>query len=96
MSHPNLSSYTILFSKSAEKFLDSLDKQIKQRILKKIRKLQTNGKNLDIKKLKSRHTLYRLRAGNFRIIYSLEHDRVVIYVVAIGHRRDVYQHPHFA
>ena len=92
MVHPNFSNYTIIFSKSAEKFLDSLDKLTKQVILKKIRELQINSENLDIKKLKSRHTLYRLRVGNFRVIYALQHERVIIYVVDIGHRKDIYQH----
>lgn len=96
MAHPNFSNYTIIFSKSAEKFLDSLDKQTRHVILKKIRELQINSENLDIKKLKSRHTLYRLRVGNFRVIYALQHERLIIYVVDIGHRKDIYQHSSFA
>jgi len=93
--HPNLHGYTIIFSKSADKYLDSFDRKTKQRILEKIRGLQTNSENLDIKKLKSHHTLYRLRVGNFRIIYSIKHERVIIYVVAIGHRKDIYQNSNF-
>jgi len=96
MVHPSFHDYTIIFSKSAEKFLDTLDKKTKQRILEKVRELQTNSENLDIKKLKSRNTLYRLRVGNFRIIYSFKHDRLVIYIVAIGHRKDIYQQANFA
>jgi len=96
MVHPNLREYTIIFSKGAEKFLDTRDRKTKQQILNKVRELQTSSKNLDIKKLKSRHTLYRLRVGNFRIIYGIKHERMVIYIVAIGHRKDIYQHSSFA
>lgn len=37
---------------------------------------------------------YRLRAGNYRVIYRLEGDRLVVLVVTIGHRRDVYRCPY--
>lgn len=88
--------YAIIFSKSAEKFLDSLDKQTRQRILEKVRELRTNSENLDIKKLKSRYPLYRLRVGTFRVVYTLKHEQIIIYVVAVGHRKDVYEHLNFA
>ena len=93
---PNLSNYTIIFSKSAEKFLDTLDKSTKNRILQKVKELRTNSDTLDIKKLKSSYGLYRLRVGNHRVIYALKYDRIVIYVVAIGHRKDIYQHLNYA
>ncbi len=96
MIHPSLENYSIIFSKRADKYFDTLDKKIKQQVLKKIRLLQTNCEKLDIKKLKSRHTLYRLRVGNLRAIYSIKYDRIVIYVVAIGHRKNVYRNLNFA
>lgn len=57
-----------------------------------MRELKNGSKNLDIKKLKSEHDLYRLRVGSFRVIYSIEHEKIIIYVVAIGHRREIYQY----
>ena len=92
MLHANLAGYKIIFSKNAEKFLDALDKPTKQRIIEKVGELRNNGENLDIKKLKLHQILYRLRIGYLRVIYTLKHELVIIYVVAIGHRRDVYQH----
>ena len=91
MVQPSFHNYEIIFSKTSEKFLDSLDKPTKQRIVEKIRELQTNSGNLDIKKLKSRHILYRLRIGSFRVVYSIKHERLVIYIIAIGPRKDIYQ-----
>ena len=92
MVHGNFPEHTIILSKNAEKFLETLDQEPKLRILEKIRELKTNSANLDIKKLQSHHDLYRLRVGHFRIVYTFEHERVTIYIVAIGNRGDIYQH----
>ncbi len=91
MAHADFSTYKIIFSKNAEKFLDTQDKQTQTRILKKIKLLRTNSKNLDIKKLKINRVLYRLRVGDFRVIYEIRHEQLIIYIVTIGHRQDVYQ-----
>ena len=91
MVHPSLNGYAIIFSKRAESFLETLDKKTKLRIFKKVRELQSGSENLDIKKLKSRHGLYRLRVGDFRVVYQIKHERVVIYIVTIGYRKDIYQ-----
>jgi mRNA interferase RelE/StbE len=96
MADASFQNYTIIFSRSAEKFLDSLDKPTRQRIFEKIRELKTNSANLDTKKLKSQYNLYRLRVGNFRVVYTIKHEQIIIYIVAIGHRKDIYQHLHFA
>jgi len=96
MTLPDLSSYTIVFSKSAEKSLRSLDKSTQKKVLEKIRQLQSNSQNLDIKKLKSRYQLYRLRIGTYRVIYSLEHERVIIYIITVGHRKEIYERADFA
>ncbi|MFH1644237.1 MAG: type II toxin-antitoxin system RelE/ParE family toxin [bacterium] len=89
--HSNLSNYKIIFSRSSEKFLEKLDEQSRISILKKVKELRDNSKNLDIKKLKSNFKLYRLRVGNFRVVYSVKHERVIIYIVAIDYRKDVYK-----
>lgn len=91
MAHINLTKYTIVFSKSADKSLSYLDKQTQQRILEKVKELKTHHENLDIKKLKSHNALYRLRVGQFRIIYTIQHEQIIIFIVAVGHRRDIYQ-----
>lgn len=53
MSYANVGHYEIVFSKSAENFLNTLDRQTKLRIFEKIEQLRKNDENLDIKKLKS-------------------------------------------
>lgn len=92
MTENSLQPYRIIFSKKAEKFLASLGIKDQKKILQKISELKTNRENLDIKKLKSPRNLYRLRIGDFRAIYSIDHEQITIYIVAIGHRRNIYQH----
>jgi mRNA interferase RelE/StbE len=91
MAYADLSNYAVVFSKSADKSLSALDKQMQQRILEKLKELKTNSVNLDIKKLKSHAALYRLRVGHFRVVYTIQHEQIIVYIVAVGHRRDVYQ-----
>jgi mRNA interferase RelE/StbE len=91
MIHPSLEGYKLEFSKEALKFLHALDRYSSQRIFKKIKELTSNAENLNIKKIKStRYDLYRLRIGNYRVIYSIEHNHITIFIVAIGHRKDIY------
>jgi mRNA interferase RelE/StbE len=87
----SLKKYTIVFSKTAEKSLKTFDREDKIRILSKVKELAGDNDNLDIKKLKSCHLLYRLRIGNFRVIYNIQNDRLIIYVVAVGHRKHIYK-----
>jgi mRNA interferase RelE/StbE len=43
------------------------------------------------KKLHGKHEFFRLRSGNYRIVYTVEHERLIVLVVRIGHRREVYR-----
>lgn len=64
----------ILFEKSAAKHISSLDRPTKQRIKKAIDALPSG----DVKKLQGLQTDYRLRVGNFRILFSMREDTIVI------------------
>lgn len=91
MIHPSLEGYKLEFSKEALKYLHTLDNHSSQRIVKKIKELTSNAENLSLKKIKSaKYNLYRLRIGNYRVVYSIEHDHITIFIVAIGHRKDIY------
>ena len=88
----NFSNYKIDFSKGVRKVLDKLLKKDLDKILHKIKELRSNLENLDIKKLKkSKYDLFRLRVGVFRIIYRIEDDILVIYILAIGYRDKIYK-----
>ena len=59
-----------------------------KRIMEAVHKLPETG---DIKPLTNSGGLYRLRVGAYRVIYTVEHDKLVVYVVEIGNRGDVYK-----
>ena len=78
---------TVLLSPRAQKDYASLEQSVKDRIKQSLNELAAGSKRLDIKKLKGtgdREDLFRLRVGDYRIIYSPESD--IIRVVRIDHR----------
>lgn len=82
--------YQVILPKSVQKELDRLPDEIAKRILTRLTALETNPRPADVKKLKGRDA-WRLRVGDYRVIYEI-HDRVLqILVITIGHRRDVYR-----
>lgn len=92
MVHPACVGYEIIFANYAKKELQKLEKSTIKKILQNIKKIASKDLGLlNIKKLKSKHSLYRLRVGDYRIIYSLQHEEIIIYIVSIGHRRDIYK-----
>ncbi|MFN5849025.1 MAG: type II toxin-antitoxin system RelE family toxin [Chitinophagales bacterium] len=82
--------YTIVLSKKAEKQLDKLSDTIVQPILDKITELGDNPRPAGFKKLKGRKG-YRVRVGDYRIIYDIYDRELVIDIIALGHRKDIYE-----
>ena len=82
--------YTILFRTSVSKDLDPIPKKDIQRILRRIQSLVDNPRPPGCEKL-SEEERYRLRQGDYRIIYSIQDDERSVWIVKIGHRRDVYR-----
>ena len=88
---PQHTNYKISFLPAALKDLNKIDQKIAATIFEKIDILATEQQNLDIKKLKSKKDLYRLRIGNFRVIYRIINNKITILVIAVGHRKEIYQ-----
>lgn len=92
MVHPKCIGYEVILSDEAKRFLKKLDSKIVSRILAKLKDLTSEKcENLDIKKLKENKSLYRIRVGDYRIIYSINNREIIVFVVKIGHRKDVYE-----
>lgn len=83
-----MSSYSIQFEKAAFKFLQKQDKPTRERLLKVISKLPDGT---DIKKMQGYDNLYRIRAGNIRILYSIQETLKIINIENIDNRGDVYK-----
>jgi mRNA interferase RelE/StbE len=81
--------YTITISRLAQKQLDKLPNNIGDRLIDAIYELAKNPRPTGYKKLKGRDG-YRVRSGDYRIIYEIFDSVLLINVVALGHRKDIY------
>jgi mRNA interferase RelE/StbE len=82
--------YRVILPKSVQKELDRLPDDVMGRVLARLRALESNPRPPDVKKLKGRQA-WRIRIGDYRIIYEIHDRELVIIVVTIGHRREVYR-----
>ena len=84
--------HTVRILKAASRELARLDKPIAKRIVARIRWLAENLDNAKPIPLKGELTgLYKLREGDYRIIYEIIHKEKVILIHSLGHRREIYQ-----
>jgi mRNA interferase RelE/StbE len=83
-------SYLVILPKSVRKELDRLPDQITGRILAAVGGLETQPRPAGCKKLRG-ESAWRIRVGDYRVIYEI-HDKVLqVVVVTVGHRREVYR-----
>jgi mRNA interferase RelE/StbE len=83
--------YRILIKPSAAKEIESIPlKRDRQRIVERISKLADNPRPPGCEKL-SGQDKYRIRQGRYRIVYSMEDQDLVVYVIKVGHRKEVYR-----
>ncbi len=82
--------YEILIEERAIKCLKKLSTEIKQKIKKSITSLSTLPRTTGSVKLKG-SGYYRIRVSNYRIIYEIEDDKLLVRVIFIGHRKDIYR-----
>ncbi len=83
--------YSVLFSPSAERDLTALDKPVQRRVMAKIEALGENPRPAGVTKLQGEADAWRIRVGDYRVLYIIEDGRLVVLVVKIGHRREVYR-----
>lgn len=83
--------FSIEFLPAAEKQLARLELPIRNRIKKAISALADAPFPPGVKRLNSDVDLWRIRVGDYRIVYTIESGRVVVTIVRIGHRREIYR-----
>jgi mRNA interferase RelE/StbE len=83
-------SYSVTFARSARKELESLPARTVERIFTKIEALAANPRPAGCKKLKGVPDLWRIRVGDYRVVYSILDKTVSIDIVAVRHRREAY------
>lgn len=85
-----MESYRIVIKKSAAKEIERIEKKDRIRIIEKIRSLAEDPHPVGSKKLSGQEK-YRIRQGNYRILYQVKNEELIINVVKVGHRRDIYK-----
>ena len=80
--------YQIVIKKHAKKYIDSLPRPDRQRIAAALRQLPFSG---DIKPLSGHDNLYRLRVGNYRIIFTVDNGKLLVVVIDADNRGQVYK-----
>ena len=80
--------YEVFYENEATKDLNKLDASVSRRIIKKIDEMSISPSSCDIKKLKS-SKYYRLRVGDYRIIFTFENN--IIKILKIGNRQNIYR-----
>ncbi len=85
-----MAQYKIFFKKSVEKDLKIISKRDLSKILEKIELLQVDPRPVGSEKLTGQER-YRIRQGNYRIVYSIQDYELTVWVVKVGHRRDIYK-----
>ena len=85
-----MASYRIVFKQSVAKDLRSIPKKDVQHILRRIDGLADDPRPVGAQKL-SGDEKYRIRQGNYRILYAIEDTVVTVTIVKVGHRREVYR-----
>jgi mRNA interferase RelE/StbE len=86
-----MSDYRLELSASAEKQFRKLQKSVQLRIVRVIRNLASDPRPRGARRLQGYDDVYRVRTGVYRIIYSIEDRRLLIIILKIGHRKDVYR-----
>ena len=86
--------YIVKFTSRAAKDFDKLSKAVQSKILDSIELLRINpfAEILQFKKLRGGQNLYRIRVGNYRILYEVKGELLLIVIVRLGYRKDVYRY----
>ena len=83
--------YTVGTTPAVDKQLSRLPVSVQRRLTETIEGLESNPRPHGVKKLAGHDNLWRVRVGDYRIIYTIEDDRLLVLVVKLGHRGDVYR-----
>ena len=86
-----MADYSVVFARSARKELQNLDPQVARRILKRIEALVANPRPSGVVKLEGAADLWRIRVGEWRVVYRISDRDRLVDVIAVRHRRDAYR-----
>lgn len=83
--------YRIEFASNADKQFRALEKSTQLRLARRINLLANEPRPQGIKKLTGEEDLYRIRVGDYRIVYQIQDKKLLVLIVRVGHRSEVYR-----
>ena len=86
-----MTKYRIEIAATAEKQLKKIRREDEVRILRSISLLASEPRPGGCRKMSGYDDIYRIRVGNYRVIYEIDGKRIVVIILKIGHRKDVYR-----
>jgi mRNA interferase RelE/StbE len=85
--------YSVEFAPSAARDFRKIPHEVQRRLARAIDALRVNPRPRGAKKLQAVRDVWRIRAGDYRIIYEIQERRLVVMVVRVAHRREAYRGP---
>jgi len=85
-----MGSYKIEWKRSATRELRRLPREVVSRILQAVEELSTDPYPTGVRKLVGSEQTYRIRVGDYRVVYSVFSSTLIIQIIRVGHRKDVY------
>ena len=83
--------YNIEIAPAAERAIKKLSAEVKKRIIKALLKLGVEARPPGVKKLSGEEDLYRVRVGDYRVVYQIRDNELVVLVLRVAHRKEVYR-----
>lgn len=84
-------SYTVIFNNHAARSFRKLSRDIQQRMKPIINALAKDPRPTGAEKIKGEDDIFRVRVGNYRILYEVRDKELIICIIEAGHRREVYR-----
>ena len=84
-------SYTVQLAPAAKRQLRKLDRSIQDRVVRRLEKLEKDPRPPRVEKMEGDESTYRIRMGEYRIVYEIRDKVLVVLVLKVGHRREVYR-----
>ena len=85
-----MGNYRLRIKKSATKEIEKISQPVRIRVVQAIEKLAQNPRPVGSQKLSGQEK-FRIRVGNYRVLYEIIDDELIIFVVKVAHRKDVYR-----
>ena len=86
-----MASYSVELSATAERQIRRLDRSDQIRVLRAVAALASEPRPRGCRKLRGYDDVFRIRVGVFRVLYSIETERILVIILKVGHRKDIYR-----